>query len=188
MRPVLACSADPLQPSWLGSFPSCLEVPSHGRPVQTLLAPHTLPPHSLVDLPSPTYPWQESIQRGGTGLAVCRRHQPAPFQSDSYNRVKGNNHIQRFTYGLNSRLGADIWSDCSSHPLTKASQGQHRKRHLEFIATTALANTWSDPSQWVAPDWTTNNTGTKLCSEQAKRAISGNRTEGKFSSVRVGCT
>ena len=37
----------------------------------------------------------------------------------------------------------------------------------------------------AAPDWPINNTETKLCPQQAKRAITDNWTEGKHASVKI---
>ena len=91
-----------------------------------------------------------------------------------------DNHTHQPDYGPSSRLREDIWSDCRTHPPTKVSQGTTQITPCSSV----LMYLWQMPSLTQlnpkgAPDWPTNNTGTKLWPPQTKRDIADDWTEGK---------
>ena len=75
------------------------------------------------------------------------------------------------------------WGQISGLTTGPAYQGKllrryHRESTLQFGATAALANAGLiqlNPKE--VRDWPTNNTGTKLCPQQAKRTIADDGTE-----------
>lgn len=137
---------------------------------------------SPVDLPPLICPHQEPTQSGGTSLAVCKQLQqrPASLQVTPALSEGEDNHTYQNDQGSNNGLWTDIWSDCSPQPPTHVTSTGKTPYSLKLLH---LWNTWSDSAQaQVTPDWSTNTTGAKHCSQQGKRTTEDNWTEGKNSS------
>lgn len=124
-----------------------------------------------------TQTWQcaRSPERGQHHPRVT----PAPGRREE-------NYTYQFHFGSSSELGVDIWPACSPAHQQKLLRGQQRRAPynpmlLRFWSMTGL--TKLKPK--VAPEWPTNNTGTKPCLQQAEGAIVDTYTEGKCSSATI---
>ena len=75
----------PIQHALSRNFLKQLQVPSHSKPAQTSLTPGTPYPHSLVDLPNPTYAQSRSPSKAEpqAGQWASCLNGSAPYWSDS---------------------------------------------------------------------------------------------------------
>ena len=165
--PCMLLQICPLQPSWprqefLPLLPGSRGRSSPSGPAWSLLARHAPFPHSPVDLTPQAGPWPEPIQSGATSLAVWRGERkiithaslivaPAAGWGQTLGLIAGPAHQQNLL------------------------RGQQRENTLQFN----VLHLWQKPcpaqlKPKSALDWPTNNTGTKPCSQQAKRDIADN--------------
>lgn len=162
--PTLAfsCGSAPSYLASLGQSFGQLRFPSHSEWVQNLLA--TSPdPHALL--------WTCTLQYAiGWSLSKV-----VPQSWQCANSPKRGKHHSKVTLALgqgedsdthqsrcspSSTLEADSWCDCRPLPPTKAAQEQHKESTLH---SSAIASGLTRLKPKVAPDWPTNNMGTKPC-------------------------
>lgn len=166
--------ACPLQ-SGLSSFPELLQVHSCIGPAKSA------PKFSCRPTPFHTHDRCPSKATAQTGRCTNShdRGQHHPKVTLSQEDGKKTTHT-------NSTVALpDIWSDCSSN-LHQNFSGTTQREYSAIWCYHSSGKCWLGLTQLktqVAPVWTTNTTGTKLCPQQATKAIADDWTKGKYGSA-----